>query len=496
MSSTPSAVPAQGHSCPFAAALDADESSSDHSGGGEDGSTGGSPVPLQELRKCPAFRDAGCPFRNARSAEEVRQELAKVPPSHYDAEGKFFRVIQQLHSVRPGDGAFLLPGGCPVPRGASHRSFRDAMEGLSFAAVMASLAEQEEDENDEKKDGGGGDMPVLRHDAAISPPPPAAPATDASRQKATSSPTLSQSLKVGTAVSHQAAEDVHFVANFVKGRIDRRLYAQLVMMLYHVYKVLEECLDAHAANHFASCHFPRELRRTPSLEEDLDFWFGADHAPDMSPATRDYVNRIHAVARTDPLLLLAHSYTRYLGDLSGGRILARVARRAMNLGGGGGTGTDEPTEGLAFYHFGEIESPKKFKDHYRSALDALVLTPEQIERLVAEANVAFVLNIRLFEELDVMANVPCAAVRPLEEALSSADKDKMKSMSDGAEKCPFANLAKGAPTANSDGHTSMIKSGCPWPFILLHDPVQGCRDWRTWAVAGLALCWVWSLVKP
>jgi hypothetical protein len=40
--------------------------------------------------------------------------------------------------------------------------------------------------------------------------------------------------------------------------------------------------------------------------------------------------------------------------------------------------------------------------------------------LVAEANIAFALNMRLFEELDVLANVPGATVRPLSEALRYA----------------------------------------------------------------------------
>ena len=105
----------------------------------------------------------------------------------------------------------------------------------------------------------------------------------------------------------------------------------------------------------------------------------------ISPATQDYVNRIQFLARTDPLLLLAHAYTRYLGDLSGGKILPRVARKAMKL----------DADGLDFYHFENIPSAKVFKDQYRAALDDLKLTPTQVSKLVAEANVAFALNTRM-----------------------------------------------------------------------------------------------------
>merc|ERR1712038_1927171 len=73
-----------------------------------------------------------------------------------------------------------------------------------------------------------------------------------------------------------------------------------------------------------------------------------------------------------------------------------------------------------------------FKDRYRTALDELPLPvkddvcgeeekevkkKEVMERIVAEANVAFVLNMRLFEELDVMGGIPDSKVRPLDDAV-------------------------------------------------------------------------------
>jgi heme oxygenase len=342
------------HSCPFAAALDADETSS------VEGSS--SPVPLRDVKRCPAFQDSNCPFKDAKSSQEVRETLAKVPPSHYAADGQFFRVIRELHNVKVDDETFLLQGGCPVQQHqqgrksrVSSKSFHDAMEDFSFAAIMASLVTQEEDEDDEQDEIKGKES-TETNDTSLASSTTTSSTLNTSHMKLTTT-SLSQSLKTGTAASHQAAEDVHFVANFIKGKVDRTLYAQLVHMLYGVYDALEKCLDNHAHEHFPSCHFPKELCRTPSLMQDLDFWYGSNVPSEMTPATKDYANRIYEIAQTDPLLLLAHSYTRYLGDLSGGRILARVAKRAMHLG-----GDQEPVEGLAFYHFEHVESPKKFKD--------------------------------------------------------------------------------------------------------------------------------------
>ena len=290
-------------------------------------------------------------------------------------------------------------------------------------------------------------------------------------------------------MSHALTVDVrtvHFVRNFIRGEIDKGLYSQLVAALYHVYERLEVHLDTHGPKQFPTCHFPEELRRTETLAEDCDFWNGTTDVP-ASPATVDYMQRLDEIARTEPLLLLAHAYTRYLGDLSGGKVLARVAARALNL--------DRHTmEGLAFYQFDKVPSAKRFKDMYRQALDDLPLTATQIEGLVAEANVAFCMNMRLFEELDVYANVPNASVRPLSEALAYADPNfwKEKQHSAGAEECPF--LAQSKQGGSSKDGTVRKAGRCPWPFILAHDPVQFLHDWQTWVLVGVVLCLLWSRV--
>ena len=60
---------------------------------------------------------------------------------------------------------------------------------------------------------------------------------------------------------------------------------------------------------------------------------------------------------------------------------------------------------MKFYQFDEIPLANKFKDGYRQALNKMYLTDVEIEQLIAEANVAFVLKMRIFEELDAMSGV-------------------------------------------------------------------------------------------
>ena len=43
---------------------------------------------------------------------------------------------------------------------------------------------------------------------------------------------------------------------------------------------------------------------------------------------------------------------------------------------------------------------KQFKSDYKAALDALPVTPDGSKQIVAEANVAFNLNMKVFQELE------------------------------------------------------------------------------------------------
>ena len=90
-------------------------------------------------------------------------------------------------------------------------------------------------------------------------------------------------------------------------------------------------------------------------------------------------------------LLLGHAYTRYMGDLSGGQMLQKVAQSALKLSG---------NEGTSFYNFEQIPDKKAFKDKYRQALNALSIDDITAERIVAEANNAFRFNLQMAQELE------------------------------------------------------------------------------------------------
>ncbi|GAX26814.1 heme oxygenase 1 [Fistulifera solaris] len=434
-------------------------------------------LPRQDdWQQCPVFAQGTCPFKDAKDAQQIKRTLQQMPVSHLQ-NNSFLQLLQDMHQRNASE--LSVPGGCPIARPVTGVSFREALEQMSLAAIMANLMESAEDDEETLEEHEENTRIIDASVIVETPTNTTTPQQQQQQQKQQQQHSLSESLKTGTARSHQAAENVHFVKNFIQGKIDRDLYASMVGMLYHVYVALEQCLDQYAPQQFASCHFPHQLRRTETLKQDVDFWWGAK-VPPLTPATQDYINRLYHVAQTDPLLLLAHAYTRYLGDLSGGKVLARVARRALSL--------SKSNDGLEFYHFEHIPSMKLFKDHYRQALDALLLTEEQIQRIVAEANVAFCLNMRLFEELDVQANVPGATVRPLEDALAYASQAAVPEVA-ASDECPFLK------TKSKSDNSTMTTKRCPWPFVFAHDPAQGMKDWQTWMVLGLVLCWMWNMIQ-
>ncbi|NHC35414.1 biliverdin-producing heme oxygenase [Scytonema millei] len=204
---------------------------------------------------------------------------------------------------------------------------------------------------------------------------------------------LATKLREGTKKAHTMAENVGFVKCFLKGVVEPTSYRKLVANLYFVYSAMEEEMERHQQHSILSNMYFKELNRQRSLEQDLKYYYGNQWREQisLSPAGEAYVQRIREVSNTAPELLISHLYTRYLGDLSGGQILKGIAQRAMNLADGQGT---------AFYEFAEISDEKQFKNTYRQRLDELPIDEAKADRIVEEANAAFGMNMKMFNELE------------------------------------------------------------------------------------------------
>eukprot|EP00501_MAST-03F_sp_TOSAG23-6_P002652 GSMAST32.ASY1.ANO1.2796.1 assembled CDS len=359
----------------------------------------------EDLTKCPAFEN-GCPFKRVKTTEELKVLFEKIPhrgQSSSKAHILLIKLLRELHAV--SERTKKQMGNCPQFNSIcpfKHNATPELMVALERCTWSSNLSST-----------------IHKNDT-----------------KNAMNSSFSKQIKEGTRASHTAAENVNFVKKFIRGNIEEKLYKQLIADLYFVYTVLETRLnDMKNDKMISKVHFPTELNRKVSLEKDMAFWFGSNDK------WKKYCNRIKKCNASE---LIAHAYTRYMGDLSGGRVLMRRAKKSLHLKDIRYFFTIHKN-GLSFYVFENIKTGERaFKDKYRQALDSLDLSNETAKTIIAEANTyffiifAFLLNMRLFTELDIMGGDSSNEIPPLSEALN-----KLLNISvnfDEEWKCPFAKF--------------------------------------------------------
>ena len=201
---------------------------------------------------------------------------------------------------------------------------------------------------------------------------------------------LSVRLRTGTRADHDAAQGSGFLDALADGRLPREAYADLGAQHWFIYETLEQAALAMIDDPVAGAFVLPELTRLPALSDDLKFLLGAHWAERIvaSPATIAYQNRLRLVAFDRPSAFVAHHYTRYLGDLSGGQFLGPAIARSYRLQG----------DGHRFFVFEGVRPPA-FRTRYRNMLDAIAWPPAEDAAFVAEVSAAYRLNIAVLADL-------------------------------------------------------------------------------------------------
>ncbi|KAM9391829.1 HMG domain-containing protein 4a isoform 2-T2 [Pholidichthys leucotaenia] len=238
---------------------------------------------------------------------------------------------------------------------------------------------------------------------------------------------LSEQIKAATKDNHVRAENTQLMLSYQKGQITLVQYKALLCSLYEIYKALEEELDRNSSHPgVAPIYFPQELARLESLERDLEHFFGPDWKERVivPAATHRYTQRLRTIGRENPELLVAHAYTRYLGDLSGGQVLGKITQKSLGL---------SSKEGLSFFSFPGVTSPNRFKQLYRARMNSIDLTEEETAAVLKEAVSAFELNIEVFDDLQKMLSI----------ATPAADQPSRKVQTHGLLSQPVMQVAVG-----------------------------------------------------
>jgi heme oxygenase len=198
---------------------------------------------------------------------------------------------------------------------------------------------------------------------------------------------LVTALYLRTKTLHVEAERTGIIRDLLRGEASRAGYILLLRNLLPAYQAMEQGLERHRGLPVLGPIADYRLQRAAAIEADLVELCGRrwNHEVPLLEAGERYADRIAHAAEGDGARLIAHAYTRYLGDLSGGQILQRLLTRTLQL---------RPCE-LSFYDFRPFPDLDALKLDYRNALDRAGALVRDADVVVEEGAVAFALNIDL-----------------------------------------------------------------------------------------------------
>ena len=195
-------------------------------------------------------------------------------------------------------------------------------------------------------------------------------------------------VRAASAEDHRAAESRGFIVRLMSGELSLVAYTRYLAQFAWVYEALEQ----RRPRPDDPAVFDPALARLPAIESDLAALGAGDWRRVHPPlaATSAYAEHLRDVS-DDDVRHLAHHYTRYLGDLSGGQAIARLVARHYGA----------TPEQLAFYRFElAADGVERYKRRYREAMNALDLSPAEVDVLIAEVRTSFRMNSAIFEALD------------------------------------------------------------------------------------------------
>jgi len=194
-------------------------------------------------------------------------------------------------------------------------------------------------------------------------------------------------LYVRTRKLHLEAEKSGIISDILHGTASREGYVLLLRNLHSAYREIETGIERHRDAPGLDLLAKYKLDRAPAIASDLTALCGADWAEriPLLPAGEAYARRVTLAAQGEGSRLIAHAYTRYLGDLNGGSVLARLLAKTLGL---------QPGE-LSLYDFSGLSSPLTLRNDYRGALDQAGAAAPDPDAIVEEGALAFSLNIAL-----------------------------------------------------------------------------------------------------
>jgi heme oxygenase len=196
---------------------------------------------------------------------------------------------------------------------------------------------------------------------------------------------LADMLRERTRAAHAQAERSGIVQDLLRGQATREGYALYLRNLLPAYAALESALERRRAEPVIAPVAIPAVYRLQAIEADLTALTGPDWRRKLPllPEGAVYAGRIARVAHAEPARLIAHVYTRYLGDLNGGQVLKALLARTLGLN----------AAALAFHEFPSAGDLVTLKKDLRAAIDRAGQEAADLSAVVEEGEHAFGCNI-------------------------------------------------------------------------------------------------------
>ncbi|MGL4760342.1 MAG: heme oxygenase (biliverdin-producing) [Sarcina sp.] len=188
---------------------------------------------------------------------------------------------------------------------------------------------------------------------------------------------------------HTAAEKTGFNARLVEGRATRESYAEYLFNLKVAYEAIERNLDKYSNVESLKPFVTKDLYRATQIEKDLEV-LAKGKTFEVLPSAKAYAARIDELGEKEPMLLVAHAYTRFLADLFGGRTIFQIVKDSYKI----------EDEALNYFMFPEVEDSKMRAMAYIGNLSKMELSEEVQTLFLNEIANAYLYNIGISTELD------------------------------------------------------------------------------------------------
>ncbi|MEG1003139.1 MAG: biliverdin-producing heme oxygenase [Clostridium sp.] len=206
--------------------------------------------------------------------------------------------------------------------------------------------------------------------------------------------TFMKNIKVNSQNLHDVAENTWFLKRLVDGNASVEGYSEYLFNLYEIYKTIEFNLEKYSDNPSVKEFATIDVYRSEAIYKDLKILLGEKmNSMKLLASTKAYVDKLNEVGRSNPELLVAHAYSRYLADLFGGRTIYKILENVYKV----------DYNALNYYQYealNEDEGRKDFIMEYYTKLNNIELSDVLKEKFLDEVSNSYIYNIAISNELD------------------------------------------------------------------------------------------------